>query len=280
MNFQCPKCSLTGQVDDSKIPAEGSYAVCPKCKTRFLVTSSSPEPQNKAVKATDAKSAEVVSEKLKPCPACGNNISKSARICPRCGKKLKMSRVLVGTICLVSFVVFVAILGSFSKKEGKAKTLATTPSALPSAPLSPISSTPVVSGNNYIQDSKAALASIVMYNDLYSTLLLKYYNVGKQAMENGGNIIHAIESAKADSPADIFISAQEPNKKMEALKSPPPQYKDIYAKLVELNTILSKQESQVKSIPTDLYTFTEQNMSMQADFTKVYEEVSVLLRSK
>lgn len=37
MNFACPSCSLAGQIDDAKLPEQGLYATCPKCKTRFLV---------------------------------------------------------------------------------------------------------------------------------------------------------------------------------------------------------------------------------------------------
>ena len=37
MDFSCPNCDLTGRIDDEKLPEQGLYATCPKCKTRFLV---------------------------------------------------------------------------------------------------------------------------------------------------------------------------------------------------------------------------------------------------
>ncbi len=37
MEFNCPNCKLAGSIDDAKLPEEGRYAVCPKCKERFLV---------------------------------------------------------------------------------------------------------------------------------------------------------------------------------------------------------------------------------------------------
>jgi len=37
MKFSCPNCNLAGSIDDAKLPEQGLYAGCPKCKTRFLV---------------------------------------------------------------------------------------------------------------------------------------------------------------------------------------------------------------------------------------------------
>lgn len=37
MDFKCPNCSLSGNVEDSKIPPEGTFATCPKCKTKFQI---------------------------------------------------------------------------------------------------------------------------------------------------------------------------------------------------------------------------------------------------
>jgi|SRR6185369_1344143 len=42
MNFSCPGCKLAGKIDDGKIPLQGAYATCPKCKTRFLVKANQP----------------------------------------------------------------------------------------------------------------------------------------------------------------------------------------------------------------------------------------------
>lgn len=37
MNFACPNCNLAGQIADERVPEQGLYATCPKCKSRFLV---------------------------------------------------------------------------------------------------------------------------------------------------------------------------------------------------------------------------------------------------
>jgi predicted Zn finger-like uncharacterized protein len=42
MNFSCPGCKLAGKIDDRKIPLQGAYTTCPKCKTRFLVKAEQP----------------------------------------------------------------------------------------------------------------------------------------------------------------------------------------------------------------------------------------------
>lgn len=42
MDFRCPNCNLTGNIDDAKVPETGIYAVCPKCQERFLVKKEPP----------------------------------------------------------------------------------------------------------------------------------------------------------------------------------------------------------------------------------------------
>ena len=37
MKVKCPKCEAVYKMDDSKIPDNGAYARCPKCKERFFV---------------------------------------------------------------------------------------------------------------------------------------------------------------------------------------------------------------------------------------------------
>ena len=37
MDFQCPNCKISGQIDDSRVPETGIYATCHKCNTKFLV---------------------------------------------------------------------------------------------------------------------------------------------------------------------------------------------------------------------------------------------------
>jgi Tfp pilus assembly protein PilE len=42
MDFRCPNCNLTGNIDDAKVSETGIYAVCPKCQERFLVKKEPP----------------------------------------------------------------------------------------------------------------------------------------------------------------------------------------------------------------------------------------------
>jgi len=37
MKTQCPKCKVSGKIDDSKIPEKGVYVRCPKCNERFYL---------------------------------------------------------------------------------------------------------------------------------------------------------------------------------------------------------------------------------------------------
>lgn len=50
-----------------------------------------------------------MSSKLKPCPSCGKEVSKSAKVCPHCGKKLKMGlfpKILIGFGILIVLFIF------------------------------------------------------------------------------------------------------------------------------------------------------------------------------
>ena len=37
MQITCPKCGLSGQMDDARIPESGGRLSCPRCKERFFV---------------------------------------------------------------------------------------------------------------------------------------------------------------------------------------------------------------------------------------------------
>lgn len=41
MEFECPNCEKSGQIDDSSVPNEGVYANCPVCGTKFFISKSS-----------------------------------------------------------------------------------------------------------------------------------------------------------------------------------------------------------------------------------------------
>ena len=43
MNFECPTCKKSGQVDDSKVPESGVYATCPQCSNKFLIKREAPK---------------------------------------------------------------------------------------------------------------------------------------------------------------------------------------------------------------------------------------------
>lgn len=43
MIFECPNCKKSGQVDDSKVPESGVYAICQGCSNRFLIKRDAPK---------------------------------------------------------------------------------------------------------------------------------------------------------------------------------------------------------------------------------------------
>ena len=42
MNFECPNCKKSGQIEDFKVPEAGVSAICPQCKCKFLVKRDKP----------------------------------------------------------------------------------------------------------------------------------------------------------------------------------------------------------------------------------------------
>lgn len=76
MNIQCPNCKITGRISDAKIPPEGLFMNCPKCKTGF------------EVKKTAANNWQ---ETMSECPVCKYSTFSEERfdICPKCGLVIK-----------------------------------------------------------------------------------------------------------------------------------------------------------------------------------------------
>ncbi|MBW2032887.1 MAG: zinc-ribbon domain-containing protein [Deltaproteobacteria bacterium] len=50
MKVQCSGCKAAFQINDSKIPEKGAYAICPKCKTRFYIKKESRKPKKENIK--------------------------------------------------------------------------------------------------------------------------------------------------------------------------------------------------------------------------------------
>jgi predicted Zn finger-like uncharacterized protein len=71
MKAECPNCHATYQVAESKIPPNGAYATCAKCRTRFHITS--PKAQN----------GESKQEDIVVCPKCGH-VNTTPGVCTSC----------------------------------------------------------------------------------------------------------------------------------------------------------------------------------------------------
>lgn len=74
MKIECPGCHLTGNIDDSTVPATGLAMTCPRCKKQFAVEKTSP-------------SAEVAAEMMDSCPKCqyATFSEEKFAVCPKCG---------------------------------------------------------------------------------------------------------------------------------------------------------------------------------------------------
>lgn len=74
MKIQCPKCSLTGSVNDATIPVTGLTMNCPRCKTGFLVE----RPADGVLQAGGMASL---------CPSCQYSTfsEEMFSVCPKCG---------------------------------------------------------------------------------------------------------------------------------------------------------------------------------------------------
>lgn len=74
MKIECPGCKLTGNIDDSNIPATGIAMTCPRCKHKFTVEKPSFQ--------TDAAVAM-----MDNCPSCryATFSEEKFSVCPKCG---------------------------------------------------------------------------------------------------------------------------------------------------------------------------------------------------
>lgn len=74
MRIECPECKLSGNMDESAIPATGMTMNCPRCKAHFTVLR--PE--------TDSSSAGAM---LDNCPSCqyATFSEEKFAVCPKCG---------------------------------------------------------------------------------------------------------------------------------------------------------------------------------------------------
>jgi len=74
MKIQCQNCQLTGNVEDSKIPAEGLVLDCPKCKSRIVVKK-------------EARAGWKPGFEVNVCPACQYSTFTEETFgqCPKCG---------------------------------------------------------------------------------------------------------------------------------------------------------------------------------------------------
>lgn len=73
MKIECPGCRLSGNIDDSTVPATGLAMTCPRCKKQFTVER--PDPRSGAVAMLDScpscQYATFSEEKFAVCPKCG-----------------------------------------------------------------------------------------------------------------------------------------------------------------------------------------------------------------
>lgn len=58
MRVNCPKCGLSGQMDDARIPGQGGHLTCPRCKERFFVAKEASPPAPSPVAAPPPRAAE------------------------------------------------------------------------------------------------------------------------------------------------------------------------------------------------------------------------------
>lgn len=74
MRIECPDCKLSGNIDDSTVPATGLAMVCPRCKKHFTV---------EKVVAQGAAAAAM----LDTCPKCqyATFSEEKFAVCPKCG---------------------------------------------------------------------------------------------------------------------------------------------------------------------------------------------------
>jgi uncharacterized paraquat-inducible protein A len=50
---------------------------------------------------------ETITNKLQPCPDCGNRVSRSATSCPHCGHKLKTEQTATGILAAIIIALII-----------------------------------------------------------------------------------------------------------------------------------------------------------------------------
>jgi len=73
MKIECPGCRLSGNIDDSTVPATGLAMTCPRCKKQFTVERSDPKAGSVAMldSCPSCQYATFSEEKFAVCPKCG-----------------------------------------------------------------------------------------------------------------------------------------------------------------------------------------------------------------
>ena len=82
MKAKCSKCGAVYNVDDSKIPENGAYATCAKCKTRFRIEKQVPVKTEAPARTKEPEDNDKA--KIIICPNC-DHINVSQESCAICG---------------------------------------------------------------------------------------------------------------------------------------------------------------------------------------------------
>ena len=105
MIVTCPHCNHRGNVNDKRIPEQGRYIVCPKCKERFFVTKTQETREKRQKTSTKDKLNVINTEETRS----GTNTAEQTRtaadeidvyhlVCPGCGAIIDKPNDLKGNI--------------------------------------------------------------------------------------------------------------------------------------------------------------------------------------
>ena len=87
METACPSCHFVYEINESKIPDKGAYAVCKKCKNRFFLQKPK---ETDSIKPKPEDTPTVKKEnKTQSCPKCGFESDLTVKECPKCGVIIK-----------------------------------------------------------------------------------------------------------------------------------------------------------------------------------------------